>query len=86
MTCICNETKGLKKERMYWVNGDGGELPKKMQGEVVDYKIARMKGKATRLRIRKEFSCADAGEYTCVLGKNNKTVFVTPAGRYIADM
>lgn len=77
LTCICNETKGLRREPMYWVNEDGEKL---LKGAMVDYKVARRKGKVTHLRIKKGFSCAEAGEYTCVLGGNRKTVFVTPEG------
>ena len=38
-------------------------------------------GLAVNLRINQEgFSCAEAGEYTCVVGTNNRTVLVTPIG------
>ena len=57
-------------------------LPNSNTTQLVDYKVAKKQpGSAVNLRINKGgFSCAEAGEYTCVVGTNNRTVLVTPIG------
>ncbi len=80
LTCACVTTTGLKP--LQWLDESGMELPKNKGGRLVDYKAAGSQpGSAVNLRINKNsFSCAEAGEYTCVVGTNNRTVLVTPSG------
>lgn len=76
LTCACNSTtRGRGAPR--WLDRNGVALPKLAKSGAVDYKVTR--GKA-HLRIKKGFSCADAGEYTCVFKGSRRTVFVTPEG------
>ena len=57
-------------------------LPKNNKQQLVDFKVAtNQPGSAVHLRINKAgFSCAEAGNYTCVVGDNTRTVLVTPVG------
>ena len=77
LTCACNSTT-RRGGAPRWLDRNGGDLPKLDKDEVVDYKVTRGR---VRLRIKKGFSCADAGEYTCVFKESRRTVFVTPKGR-----
>ena len=79
LTCACIDMPGLTP--VQWLNGSGIVLPNNNQG-LVDYKAANKRpGSAVNLRINQDgFSCAEAGEYTCVVGTNNRTVLVTPIG------
>ena len=79
LTCACNETE--ERYPISWEDSNGRVLPKVTSGAIVDYKVARRnKGKAAHLRIKRGFSCAEAGEYTCVVGDTRRSVFVTPRG------
>ena len=79
LACACNETE--ERSPISWEDGNGRVLPKVTTGAIVDYKVARRnKGKAAHLRIKRGFSCAEAGEYTCVVGESRRSVFVTPRG------
>ena len=82
LTCSCATVEGLTPRQ--WLDESGMELPEDMSGRLVDYRVAtRQPGSAVYLRINKGgFSCAEAGEYTCVVGNNTRTVLVTPAGEY----
>ena len=77
LTCVCNSTT-RRGGAPRWLDGNGAVLPQLDKAKVVDYKVTR--GKA-HLRIKNGFSCADAGEYTCVFKGSRRTVFVTPKGR-----
>ena len=80
LICACVNMAGLTPLR--WLDESGKELPKNKGGRLVDYSVAKKQpGSAVTLRINKgSFSCAEAGEYTCVVGMNNRTVLVTPIG------
>ena len=80
LTCACVTTTGFKP--LEWLDESGMKLPNNKGGRLVDYKAAGSQpGSAVNLRINKNsFSCAEAGEYTCVVGTNNRTVLVTPSG------
>ena len=81
LTCAC-ATEGLTP--LQWLNWDQTSLPNNDRRQLVDYSIAsRQPGSAVHLRINRDgFSCAEAGEYTCVVGNNTRTVLVTPIGEY----
>ena len=79
LTCAC-DMPGLTP--LQWLDWNKVVLPNNDQG-LVDYRAAnRQPGSAVNLRINQDgFSCAEAGEYTCVVGTNNtRTVLVTPIG------
>ena len=80
LTCACPTMEGL--EPRLWRGLNGSVLPRENRRELVDYKVARKQpGSAVHLRIhRRDFSCTDAGTYTCVIGINNRAVLVTPVG------
>ena len=80
LTCSCANVTGLVP--LQWLDGSGKVLPDNMPGQLVDYRVAtRQPGSAVHLRINKGgFSCAEAGEYTCVVGNNTRSVLVTPIG------
>ena len=80
LTCACANTTGLTP--LQWLDGSGKVLPDHMYEQLVDYRVANNQdGSAVHLRINKGgFSCAEAGEYTCVVGNNTRTVLVTPIG------
>ena len=61
---------------------NGVELPDSKPRQLVDFKVPNIQpGSAVNLRINKAgFSCAEAGNYTCVVGNNTRTVLVTPVG------
>ena len=53
-------------------------FPNNIARQLADYRAAN---RQLNLRINKAgFSCAEAGEYTCVVGPYNRTVLVTPIG------
>ena len=81
LTCACINTTGLAP--LQWLDVNGMVLPKdRPRRSLVDYKIAGgQPGSAVHLRInRAGFSCAEAGNYTCVVGNNTRSVLVTPIG------
>ena len=81
LTCACPTVKDLTP--LQWLDESGIVLPNSRSRRLVDYKEAgNQPGSAVHLRINKNgFSCAEAGEYTCVVGTNNtRTVLVTPIG------
>ena len=83
LTCACVDMPGLTP--LQWLDWNKVALPNTDTTQVVDYKVAnRQTGSAVNLRINRDgFSCAEAGEYTCVVGTNNtRTVLVTPIGEY----
>ena len=80
LTCSCTSVEGLTP--LQWLDVNGMVLPKDRSRSLVDYKIAGgQPGSAVHLRINKAgFSCAEAGNYTCVVGTNTRSVLVTPIG------
>ena len=80
LTCACPTVEDLTP--LQWLDESGMELPNSRARRLVDYKEAgNQPGSAVHLRINKPgFSCAEAGEYTCVVGNNTRTVLVTPIG------
>ena len=80
LTCACTNTIGLAP--LQWMGVNGMVLPEDRRGSLVDYKAAsNQPGSAVHLRINKAgFSCAEAGNYTCVVGTNTRSVLVTPIG------
>lgn len=81
LTCACNETTGPSP--VHWLDRNGRVLPKLKKTAQVDYKPAlrrKKPGTAVHLRIKNGFSCAEAGEYTCVIGESRRSVVVTPVG------
>ena len=80
LTCACVDMPGLTP--LQWLDGSGMVLPNNNNIQLVDYRVAgNHPGSAVSLRINKNgFSCAEAGEYTCVVGNNTRTVLVTPIG------
>ena len=80
LTCACATVEGLAP--LLWLDESGVALPDSDKKQLVDYKVAdKQPGSAVKLRINKGgFSCAEAGEYTCVVGNNNRSVLVTPIG------
>ena len=87
LTCSCVNRTDLTP--LQWLDVSGVELPSSDTTQVVDYRAAgsNQPGSAVNLRINKgSFSCAEAGEYTCVVGTNNtRTVLVTPAGEWASS-
>ena len=67
---------------LQWLDVNGMVLPEDCARSLIDYKTAsRQPGSAVHLRINKAgFSCAEAGNYTCVVGTNTRSVLVTPIG------
>ena len=80
LTCACVNVRGL--DPLQWLDWNQTSLPNNDRRQLVDYRVAgNQPGSAVNLRInRDDFSCAEAGEYTCVVGNNTRTVLVTPAG------
>ena len=80
LTCACTNGTGLTPRQ--WLDWNQTLLPDDDRNELVDYRAAnRQPGSAVHLRINQDgFSCAEAGEYTCVVGNNTRTVLVTPIG------
>ena len=80
LTCACTNTTGLAP--LQWMGVNGMVLPEDRSRSLVDYKTAnRQPGSAVHLRINKAgFSCAEAGNYTCEVGNNTRSVLVTPIG------
>ena len=81
LTCACTSDEGLTT--LQWLDVNGMVLPEdRARHSLVDYKIAGgQPGSAVHLRInRAGFSCAEAGNYTCVVGTNTRSVLVTPIG------
>ena len=82
LTCACTTVEGLTP--LQWLNWNQTLLPNNDRRQLVDYRASyNQPGSAVNLRINKDgFSCAEAGEYTCVVGNNTRTVLVTPIGEY----
>ena len=82
LTCSCVNRTDLTP--LQWLDVSGVELPSTDTRQVVNYRVAGYQpGSAVNLRINRDgFSCAEAGEYTCVVGNNTRTVLVTPIGEY----
>ena len=80
LTCACTSVEGLTP--LQWLDVNGMVLPEDRSRSLVDYKTTnRQPGSAVHLRINKAgFSCAEAGNYTCVVGTNTRSVLVTPIG------
>ena len=80
LTCACTSVEGLTP--LQWLDVNGMVLPEDRSRSLIDYKTAnRQPGSAMHLRINKAgFSCAEAGNYTCVVGTNTRSVLVTPIG------
>ena len=57
-------------------------LPENNKQYPVDFRVAGgQPGSAVNLRIHGPgFSCAMAGNYTCVVGTNTRTILVSPIG------
>ena len=83
LTCACVDMPGLTP--LQWLDESGMLLPNSRSRRLVDYKAAvNQPGSAVHLRINKGgFSCPNAGNYTCVVGTNTRTVLVTPIGECI---
>ena len=80
LTCACTTIEGFTP--LQWLDENQTLLPDNDRKELVDYRVAiRQPGSAVHLRINKNgFPCAEAGEYTCVVGTSSRTVLVTPIG------
>ena len=80
LTCACANITGLTP--LQWMDVNGTVLPKNRRQQLVDFKVANSQpGSAVHLRINEAgFSCAEAGNYTCVAGNNTRTVLVAPVG------
>ena len=80
LTCACVSNRTLIP--LQWLGVNGVELPKNRRQQLVDFKVAtKQPGSAVNLRINKAgFSCAQAGNYTCVVGNSTRTALVTPVG------
>lgn len=81
LICDCT-VEGLTS---YWLDIFGNKLPTD-KTLVVDYRKRQpdeQPGTAVILRINKNsFSCTEAGIYTCVIGNNDRTLLVTPYGKW----
>ena len=82
LTCACPTVTGLTP--LQWLDGNQTLLSDNDRRQLVDYRASsNQPGSAVNLRINRDgFSCAEAGEYTCVVGNNTRTVLVTPIGEY----
>ena len=81
LTCGRTDMEGLVP--VHWLDSIGIVLPEDDRNkELVDYRItSKQPGTAVHLRINRDgFSCAEAGNYTCVIGTSNRSVLVTPIG------
>ena len=81
LICVCNET--TTPSPVHWIDRNGKVLPKLKKAVYyrLDHKLKRKKSwTAVQLRIKKGFSCAEAGVYTCVIGESRRSVLVTPVG------
>ena len=80
LTCACVSDRRLTP--LQWLGVNGTVLPENNKQLPVDFKVANAQpGSAVNLRIHGPgFSCAEAGNYTCVVGSNTRTVLVTPIG------
>ena len=80
LVCSCATVRGLTP--LQWLDESGKVLPNNNNTQLVDYRVAssRQPGSTVNLRINKGFSCPNAGNYTCVVGTNTRSVLVTPIG------
>ena len=83
LTCSCPAIAGLPA---WWQNPPGsafsnGSLHQGGAGILAD----GLPGTAVQLTISTTFTCADAGNYTCVIGNNTRPVLVLPVGKYTSN-
>ena len=82
LTCTCK--RGKRDRLAHWV-GPNGPVTNDPTSHVF-YKLAsRRRGTAVKLWIkqRQSFACSDAGEYTCVIGKSNRTAVLRPISELV---
>ena len=82
LTCTCK--RGKRDRLAHWV-GPNGPVTNDPTSHVF-YKLAsRRRGTAVKLWIkqRQSFACSDAGEYTCVIGKSNRTALLRPISELV---
>ena len=82
LTCTCKE--GKRNRLAHWV-GPNGPVANDPTSQVF-YKLAsRRCGTAVNLWIkqRRFFTCCDAGEYTCIIGKSNRTAVLRPISELV---
>ena len=82
LTCTCK--RGKRVRLAHWV-GPNGPVTNDPTSHVF-YKLARRcRGTAVKLRIeqRQSFACSDAGEYTCIIGKSNRTAVLRPISELV---
>ena len=82
LTCTCK--RGKPDRLAHWV-GPNGTVANDPTSHVF-YKLAsRRRGTAVKLRIeqRQSFTCSEAGEYTCIIGKSNRTAVLRPISELV---
>ena len=82
LTCTCK--RGKRNRLAHWV-GPNGTVANDPTSHVF-YKLARRcRGTAVNLRIeqRQSFACSDAGEYTCIIGRSNRTAVLRPISELV---
>ena len=82
LTCTCK--RGKRDHLAHWV-GPNGPVANETTSHVF-YKLAsRRRGTAVNLCIEQRhfFTCSDAGEYTCIIGKSNRTAVLRPISELV---
>ncbi len=82
LTCTCK--RGKRDRLAHWV-GPNGPVANDPTSHVF-YKLAnRHRGTAANLCIEQRhfFTCSDAGEYTCIIGKSNRTAVLRPISELV---
>ena len=85
LTCSCPTIAGLPA---WWQLPPGSASSNgstSLQRESASILADGLPGTAVQLNISTTFTCADAGNYTCVIGNNTRQVLVLPVGKYTSN-
>ena len=85
LTCSCSAISGLSPAQ--WLGHSGSSVSKgsfELTAGINYEVVADHPGTAVQLHITNNtFTCAEAGNYTCVIGENRRQVVVLPVGKHI---
>ena len=85
LTCSCSAISGLSPAQ--WLGHSGSSVSKgsfELTAGINYEVVADHPGTAVQLHITNNtFTCAEAGNYTCVIGENKRQVVVLPVGKHI---
>lgn len=85
LTCSCSAISGLSPA--LWLGHSGSAVSNgsfELTAGIIDMPVADYPGTAVQLHFSNNtFTCAEAGNYTCVIGENRRQVLVLPVGKHI---